>query len=370
MIAALALVAALARGADDVALEATPFPPGAPAPGYAGVRVRVAAASDRHGTLRLRSADGSTTEVDLDLRAGSPSELVVAVWRIEPRPIEVSFGDVTRSVDPGAERSMVLAVGRLAEAEAASDAFDCGLPDVLVLPELPDVADECALDGFGGIAAKGVPAALVAGYRARGGAVDHGPRRVARAGVAAASVLPPEGLLPRDLFGVASAPVRIALAGALASAAAAAFLRRRPFVALAGGGAVALLTTSLTVLASRAREPLLVVVAGADAALALTSEPKTGEAPLERAVYPCGARAPISRRLRSGTVRWDAPSAVLLATPTSPPEPLEGSVAVDPLAAPGSTLRALASAASAVVGGPSAVEIDAASGRLVLRRAR
>jgi len=340
--AALAAALAGALAAQGVLRGAEAFPPGAPAPGYAGVRVRVDGGA--RAVLRLSVDGGSSTTIELEASAGGARDVVAAVWRAEARAIRVELGAESAIVDPGPPRETVLAVGELADAEAASDAFGCGLPDVLLVKTLPELLDPMALDGFAGVASAGVPSSVAAGLAARGGAVV-GPRpdagwpgpwsdaapawpalspsaRVARAfprlPVNVAAAAPPEGLAPRDAFGPSSLPIRLLLAAAIVGAALCAALRRRPRTALAAAGATALAATAAVALAARAREaPRAVFLrAGAEIGLELAAAPGEG-ALSDAAVFPCGAGASLARTLGPGSDRWSARGAVLLARPRS-----------------------------------------------------
>ncbi len=391
------LLAALQATGVELAAEA--FPPGSPAPGYAAVRVRVSAPGGAvSGTLRLATAGGSVTELPLALAAGAARDLVAAVWRADERGIDVSFGSSRARVEPGPSRQVVLCVGSLAEAERASDTFGCGLPDVMAIDRVPELVDTLALDGFAGVAAEGLPAERLAGRTLRGGAVagapppegfapwserggpwpphaDPGrplPRRSAATPVLLGAALPADRLVPGDLFGSSSGPLRLAFASAVVLAALAAALGRRPWtvvavvvvVAAAGSSAVSALgsRTESRVRVASPGGPDLELRGGAPAGPAspLAAGPAAGAV-----AYPLGGR-PILRRLGPGAAAWESPGPVLLASPEAPEEPTEGLRTLAPSEAPSAVLRSLCGAAALALGGGGAARWDPARGVLLL----
>jgi hypothetical protein len=355
----------------EVFLSAEPFPAGPPVPGYASVRVHlVASESSARGTLRLRTSTGSATEMDVEVPGGGSRDLVLSVWRTDDRPIEVSFASQERRVDPGPPRSIVLAVGGLAEAEAASDLFRCALTEVLRTSDVPEMPDPMALDGFAGVVPRDLPAGHLLGYKARGGAL-RGPRSAPRAPVVAAAALPARGLLPRDLFGPWSAPIRCLLAGSIAAAALSLLVTRRPAVALAFAGFVALATTALIETLASGRAAGLVIELGEEApALLLQQAGGTGSMRGNGALFPCGRDSRLIRRLDVGGTTWSGAESVLLAR-LSPPGATAAAEPVDPADLPGRVARTAALAAAEIAGPGARVAHDATNGRLLLRaRAR
>lgn len=376
----LLVAAALEAGRADaqaIELHAEAFPAGAPVPGYAGVRIR---ASRRGGDLdtvpvRLQSARAET-QFEVAIPAERSVDFVLAVYRDTSSPIDVSVGTAGAVVDPGPASRTVLVVGSLEDAERASDRLGVSLREILRIDHAPALDDPAALDGFAAVWDAGLPERARARYAARGGCLvatapaSAGPPLTLREPSLAATLasrLGPRGLTPRDVVGVSSAPLRLALAYALVLAVAAKVLGRGrtrrlvgTWIVVASGGIAIGLSLRM------GSTPRIELFPGGGTILVLESGAPVGHVTQDEALpVPCGAAGRFLRKLGARTI-WESDGAVLLVAPL-PPEPLfEGSrLPNDPTSTRGSkALRTVLAGLPALLGGPAVVSIDRARGIL------
>lgn len=245
---------------EGVSLHATGFPGPGAHDGFTGIRVVITnQGAPLRATMTLASMGGHETVCEINIPNGATRDVAAAVFCKKSDSISVSLnggsrlGRMVSNLEPRDRPHRVLCAGDLAIAEAASDAFDVGLPEILRIQSLPDFIDPAVFDGFSGIVATGLPPEFVSQYEARGGSVvppfsgagASTPLRNPSIPVAAAAA-DPATFRPGNLASPRTLPVSITIALLVACAGISLYLAKHPgrvlvvlcVVAATGSGAI------------------------------------------------------------------------------------------------------------------------------------
>lgn len=363
-------------------LSAEPFPAAPRLPGYAGVRVTIAAATRLDGaTLHLRARGGHESRYIVNVPANTTKTLACAVYCNNPGLVNVEL-DTGENRNPEVRvafqpfRPMALVSGGLDDAERLSDAAHLALPDIVRIDAGLEWIDPLAIDGFSAIVPRGIPTAIADAYLARGGTAipPFAPEgsatdlRPADLPCLAVEALPDRPPLPRDAFDLRALAVRAALTAAVLGIVACILVHRRPRAALAWCALLAVGGTLLVAL-FRLDGPVIVMRAPDRPALTMRYKPATHATPCValEARYAIGNNDRPLRRGETGTQDgpWlDDPNPRLEASALEAVPPTHVDL-TDPAHLPSDYLRRLGALLARRFGKEVAVRADGSRGIVI-----